>query len=168
MKMNKLREELKRLYSYDPNTGMFTRLTRVKGARKDPMSVGWVDGHGYAYLRVGGRSMLAHRAAWLYMLGDIPALIDHADRNKLNNAWFNLRSATKSQNARNSKAPNCNSTGIKGLTYWSERKLWRISIRHDGGRHQSAHKSKEEAIDKLESLRSELHGYFACSTEDLK
>lgn len=166
--MNKSRELLKRMYRYDPNEGTFTRLERVKGAKKDPRSVGWVDAHGYAYLRFDGAPIAAHRAAWLYMLGHIPTLIDHIDRDKLNNKWINLREATKSQNARNAKTPICNATGIKGLTYWEERKLWRISIRHDGGRHQSSHKSKDEAIEKLASLRAELHGSFACSTEDLK
>ena len=40
----------------------------------------------------------AHRLAFLYMKGYIPKLIDHKDRNGLNNKWNNLREANKSTN----------------------------------------------------------------------
>ncbi len=42
-------------------------------------------------------------------------VIDHADRNKLNNCKRNLRFVTKSGNAANSKLSKNNTSGIKGV-----------------------------------------------------
>ena len=49
------------------------------------------------------------------MTGGDPILIDHRDRNRLNNRWGNLRNATKAQNIVNSGVRNDNRLGLKGV-----------------------------------------------------
>jgi hypothetical protein len=41
--------------------------------------------------------------------------VDHHDLNKSNNAWDNLREATRSQNSRNTRGHRDSKTGVKGV-----------------------------------------------------
>lgn len=51
-------------------------------------------------------------------------LIDHIDRNAFNNQKSNLRLATKSQNAMNSKLRVDNTSGIKGVSWKKDKNKW--------------------------------------------
>jgi hypothetical protein len=71
---------------------------------------------GYVLVGVDGPQYLAHRLAWLYMTGAWPdAEVDHIDGNRANNAWSNLRLASRSQNIANSGLRVTNTTGFKGV-----------------------------------------------------
>jgi len=71
-----------------------------------------VDGKGYAVIWVGSKKVRLHR-----MILDAPAnmLVDHRNGDKMDNRRENLRLATKSQNACNSKLPANNTSGHKGV-----------------------------------------------------
>lgn len=104
-------ERLKKLVSYDPDTGEFIRIARVKGAR-----IGRVAGHikdnGYIHFSVDGKKYGAHRLAWLYMTGDIPSGdIDHIDGNRANNKFSNLRCVDRSTNLENSRRAKSHNRG---------------------------------------------------------
>ena len=60
---------------------------------------------------------------------DTTKLIDHKDRIKLNNQRYNLREATKSQNAANSKLSVLNTSGHKGVIFDKERQKWIAQIK---------------------------------------
>lgn len=60
----------------------------------------------------------AHRLVWLFVYGEpVPDLIDHIDGDPLNNRPQNLRAATLSQNAANSRRPKDNTSGVKGVSF---------------------------------------------------
>ena len=69
----------------------------------------------YRTIRVLGKKYLVHRLAFLYMTGKMPKLVDHIDRNILNNAWHNLREATRSMNGLNTSAKGVYRSGKKWL-----------------------------------------------------
>lgn len=103
---------LKQLLHYAPATGRFTWL--------DPKRFGQPAGSTHrGYLRISlGRYGVeyAHRLAWLYMTGKLPAkFVDHIDCDRSNNAWSNLRLATPDQNRANSKRQRKNIAGAKGV-----------------------------------------------------
>lgn len=119
-------EELRRDYSYDPETGIFRRIET--GRR-----VGYYNEKGYVGVGVGGKNYKAHRLAWLYMTGEPPPLyIDHINGVRDDNRWCNLRSATMSQNCFNSrKRQNKNyKSKYKGVSRYYRK--WMASIRVNG------------------------------------
>ena len=92
-------ERLHELFSYCPKTGL---LTRKKGGQgiKPGKPVGNADG-GYLRVYFDGRKYHVHRIIWKMQTGDEPLVIDHVDRNGLNNAWENLRAADCRDNSAN-------------------------------------------------------------------
>lgn len=76
----------------------------------------------------GKRTVLLHRM----ILDEPDSVIDHANRDKLDNRRSNLRLATLSQNAANAKARSNSTSGFKGV-YWSRReRRWKAEITVNG------------------------------------
>jgi hypothetical protein len=133
---------LKAILAYDPLTGLFVWKER---ADVRPQWNGRYAGKiaGYARVATGGGiywsirifdwPFHSNRLAWLYMTGEWPEeLVDHADRNGLNDRWENLRAADKSQNAANAKRPVTNTTGFKGVSIHKKSGRFRATIRVAG------------------------------------
>ena len=97
-------EELFATFYYCKNTGHFVRHSR-------PRDVAGREGHGgYVYLNYKGVELLAHRVAYVMGHGRWPEnQVDHIDGNRRNNALYNLRDTTRSEN-------NCNTDHARGLT----------------------------------------------------
>lgn len=75
------------------------------------------------------------RKVWLHrFIVGAPAdvLVDHRDRDGLNNQRGNLRTATRSQNGANATRRVDNSSGYKGVVFRPERGCWKAQIYVDG------------------------------------
>lgn len=59
-------------------------------------------------------------------------IIDHIDRNPLNNCKSNLRIVSSAQNIFNSKIRNTNTSGFIGVSYDTRRQKWRARITFNG------------------------------------
>ena len=117
---------LKELVDYDSETGIFTWKPRkwAYGA-KAGTEAGWRDWKGYVIITLDRVNYRAHRLAWLYMTGEWPSQdVDHKDRNKANNRWINLREATRSQNMGNQSLRDCNTSGVKGVSWDKKTGKW--------------------------------------------
>lgn len=91
-----------RLWSYDPESGHFSRLTARGTAQAVGERAGSLGNTGRWVLFFKGRKYLAHRVAWLFMTGTWPAgEIDHINRKPADNKWANLREATRGENMHN-------------------------------------------------------------------
>jgi hypothetical protein len=120
---------LKENLFYDEHTGLFYWTTN-RGRVKKGSIAGSKTKHGYLQIRLLNKIYLAHRLAWLYVYQEMPSsLIDHINRNKLDNRICNLRLATKSQNAQNAKTPSTNKSGYKGVSWCNKEKKWRSCIK---------------------------------------
>jgi hypothetical protein len=122
-------ERLKQLLTYDPDTGMFTRRTYVRGHKVgEPVGFNW---NGYWGIKVDGKGYQAHRLAWLYMYGEHPKQqIDHINRNKMDNRISNLRDVNRSRNRENQAAPyKNNKLGMQGVSMYRSKYKAQIQIK---------------------------------------
>jgi hypothetical protein len=126
-------ERLKSLLTYNPDTGEF-RWATDQGARGKLGDIaGTFTPKGYRYIRINRRGYMAHRLAWLYMVGSWPdAQVDHINRVKDDNRWANLRAATNTENAQNQPVRRTNKSGVTGVHFYPRYKKWCASITADG------------------------------------
>jgi hypothetical protein len=143
--------ELRKDLRYDPATGIFTRLVCSNNKHVAGEICGGPDAYGYICLRYKGKTYKAHRLAWFYVRGVWPSeQIDHKDTNCGNNAFDNLRDATREINQQNQR-------GTKG--YFRDGKTrWRAQIR-SGKRsiHLGCFSSEEEARKAYEQAKPLYH-----------
>lgn len=129
-------ETLRKLLSYDADTGILTWLARPvemfkdggngaehnaarwngmyagKPALQSPHKDGYCHGH------IFGKLFLAHRVIWAIVHGEWPTNhIDHISGVRNDNRIENMRDVTRQENGRNVAKPTCNTSGVIGV-YW--------------------------------------------------
>jgi hypothetical protein len=91
-------------------------------------------------------------------------LVDHADRNGLNNKKENLRICTKSQNGMNRPKQINNTTGFKGVHFNRYAKKYQAKIQINSKQiHIGYFLSKEEAFDAYCEASKKYHGNYGRS-----
>lgn len=122
-------EYLRSLFSYNPDTGLFTRTKARQGKNGHLGAIaGTVNPHGYLMININGSLYAGHRLAWYFMTGTYPAFhLDHKDQNKTNNRFSNLRQANYAINARNMPQRIDNKSGVVGVS-WDKRGKWFVRI----------------------------------------
>ena len=117
-------QRLRECIDYNPDTGIFTR-----GGRDKPC--GRIATKGYRQISVGGHRYMAHRLAWLYVVGEWPdSQIDHKNQHKDDNRIDNLRIASNKQNAENITMFKSNTSGRKGVRFNPRFGRWVAEIKH--------------------------------------
>lgn len=105
------------------------------------------------------RSLLLHR---MLMCPAKKLHVDHINGDKLDNRRCNLRIATPSQNARNSKRPNSNTTGYKGTRFLVRTQRFSAQIKVEGKLHHLGYfDTAEEAHAAYCAKATELSGEYA-------
>jgi len=128
---------LKEILDYDPASGVFTWLYRPFdtfkavgaakrwNARYAYSPAGTLKSDGYIHISVGGKKWLAHRLAFLYMIGRFPPVhVDHINGVKNDNRWINLREVDRIENCRNMKMYSTNASGVAGVHFHELSKRW--------------------------------------------
>ena len=123
---------------------------------------GGIKPNGHLDIAVGHTQYRAHRLVWLYVRGEpVPDMIDHADRDPLNNRIGNLRAATRAQNYANVGLRRTNSTGAKGVSSVPGGR-YRARISVDGKEvHLGRFSTIEEAAAVRKAAAIRLRGEFA-------
>lgn len=147
-------ERLREVLRYDPETGEWTRPDGSRAGCED---------HGYVRITIDGHRYYAHRLAVFWMTRRWPrSLVDHEDKNGLNNRWRNLREATKSTNGANRGVSRVSKSGVKGVSLCRVTGRWRADITVQGMRYNLGRfASKEEAAAAYERAACESFGAFA-------
>ncbi len=147
--------------------------------------VAWVDDCDFDYLNQWKWRWVKHRDSTGYAVRNRPRpsrkvihlhhevatraglpldkLIDHKDRDGLNNSRSNLRSATPSQNSCNRALRKDSRTGRKGVSFDKGRGKWFAKIQFNGRQHfLGRFATLEAASDAYDAAALKLHGEFAC------
>lgn len=112
-------ERLREVVRYEPETGDFYWLVQ-RGRMKAGQKAGSTRKDGRRVLRIDNGLYLLYRVAVLYMTGSWPSgEVDHENTDHKNNAWRNLRPATRHQNSLNTKVRKDNRVGLK-CVQWSK------------------------------------------------
>lgn len=104
-----------------------------------------------------------HRYIWTLVNGDIPngMMIDHKDRDPLNNTIDNLRLATPSQNSQNRSIRSDNKTGVLNVFINGDKYIVKVNgIKY--GRYDTLEEAKEVA----RRVSIELYGEFSPYYDD--
>lgn len=154
------RRELRKVLHYNPATGVFT--WRVAGGRNgtehQPGDRADVPDH-REYRRVPGYGY-AHRLAWLYVHGWLPARLDH--KRGWRNNIDNLRPCNQSQNGGNHRRNKNNTSGFKGVSLLKRTGRFQAYIMKDRKRqHLGYFDTAEEAHAVYMEAAKRCFGEFA-------
>lgn len=143
MKDNLSAEYVRECLNYDKETGVFIWKQRPLSHFVDVGHMktwntgnagkiaGYISKVGYRHIGVNFREYLAHRLAWVIVNGVWPeGRLDHKDRNRSNNSWMNIRSATDSQNCCNRGTQSNNISGYTGVCRWKHK--WQAYVNVNG------------------------------------
>jgi len=150
-------ELLKKLLSYNPDTGVFTWVKRNGNIAGCPTC------RGYVRISICRKTYRAHRLAWLYTHGSFPDnQIDHINGVRNDNRIINLRQATNTQNQQNKKISINNTSGIKGVCWHKTENKWIARI-YIGGKPKrlGCFHDKNEAAAAYQKAAKKYFGEFA-------
>ena len=154
-------ETLRKLLSYDPDTGLLTwkrrPLEMFAGERAGKIWNTRLCGkpaftsdtrNGYKQGMIFNKRYLAHRVVYATHHGAWPVnQIDHINGDKSDNRIANLRDVTNAENGRNTQIPSNNTSGHMGVAWDSRKCKWRSYIRAQGkNRHIGYFTDIEDAI----------------------
>lgn len=152
---------LKQVLHYDPQTGVFTWLVNISTRNRIGDIAGTLRSDGYIRLQIDGVRKYASHWAYLYMNGEYPRdEVDHEDRDRANNAWFNLRPSTKSQNSANRPKRVRESGLLRGVTRRNGRFVSQIRA-HGVHRYLGVYTTEQEAHEAYSIEAIKAHGEFS-------
>lgn len=136
-----------------------------KNARRPSFNgkeVGCDDGQGYIKVTFNGKQTLAHRIIYLMHYGEMPAAVDHIDRNVKNNRIENLRAADTSKNGMNSQSWRIPISGCRNVYKFQGRNKFSVRLRVNGKtKHIGNFEDLEFADLVATEARAKYHGEFA-------
>lgn len=104
------------------------------------------------------------RIVFLIHYGYMPKIVDHINRDTLDDRIENLRAATRTQNQANAKRRKHCQSGYKGVARSRNGSRWHARIRKDGKCiHIGTYDSPAEAHAAYVAKAKELFGEFACA-----
>lgn len=152
-------QELALVLRYEPTSGTFTRIANGK-------LVGSPSANGYLRCRVNGRFYFLHRLAFLAMTGSFPPEdVDHIDGVRANNAWSNLRAASRGGNCQNRSAVTTAKSGVRNVYWNAKSQRWQVKVTL-GGRSKSFgyFATVAEAAPVAKAAKAALHSFHPVLT----
>lgn len=128
-------------FKIDPDS--HSGVTRLS----DGKHVGYLSEYGYWRFNHNGKQLLAHRVIYClfhdFKLDDVP-LVDHFNRDRMDNSISNLRELTKAQN-NNNRAP------CKGVSFCKQTGKWKAGYK---GQWLGRWDSEDEATQEVNRARA--------------
>ena len=149
------KDEINSIFIISEDGKLFWKNDRSSSV-KAGMRAGYVHKDGYEIVKVKGIKFRVHRIIYAYYNDSWPLIIDHKDRNKLNNSIDNLREASHLLNVINTEAV-FNKHGYRGVQEHGG--SYRANIRKAGKLYVSkVFSTPEEAHIEYLSMKDKLFG----------
>lgn len=166
--MNELitQQEVRRLFSYNPDTGILTQKIKTNNRVNVGDEAGDISpSTGYRRVCINRKRYSVHRIIWLYVYGHMPtSVIDHINMIRDDNRIENLRLATHSENHWNIGKYKNNTTGFKGVTWCKTNKKFKSQIRIKGKTFNlGSFDDPELAAKAYQDFALKHHGDFYCN-----
>jgi len=127
-------QELKEYFEYrDGNLYRIKIDNNMRSVKIGDCASSITPSSGRLRIKFRNKNYQLHRLIFLYHNGYLPKLIDHIDRDFLNNKIENLRECTYQENSRNRDITNSNKSGYKGVSLQKNRNYY-ISIIYVNGK----------------------------------
>lgn len=155
-------ESLRLLYEkcherYTYKDGKLFFKSNLHSKQREGQEVGSLNNCGYLKVCLDKQNYLIHRLIFLMHYGYLPEMLDHIDRNKLNNRIENLRECDKEVNSWNRDKQANNTSGYRGVSWNKAAGKWHAYIKIKGKRkHLGLFSTPEEANEAYEKAKSEL------------
>ena len=137
----------------------FSSFGELKNIKKNTILNPCIGKSGYYQVNLNGKTEYIHRLIAETFIPKIEGMpiVDHIDRNPLNNHVSNLRWNTISGNALNTGLYKRNTSGHKNISWDKKREKWyvRISI-NKKETHKGRFETIEDAIKKRDEVYTEL------------
>jgi hypothetical protein len=158
-------EELMKKFSYDPVTGLFTRLVNLGNFKAGSLVNIKPHKSGYTYIRITvdgkAKQFSLHRLAWLYVHGNLPEFVDHINHNRSDNRIENLRAVSRVENNKNQSIAKHNTSGHIGVSWHKGQKKWTAGIKVNYKRkHLGSYDNIDDAIRARKKAEA-LYGFHA-------
>lgn len=121
-------ELVKQKFIYKDGNLYWRHSTRNKKAGALAGWIGIWSGQERRRIQVLKTRLMQSQMVFLYHKGYIPEVVDHIDRNPMNDRIENLRAATNLQNARNRTSNKNSSSKYKGVCIDPKTRKWRAYI----------------------------------------
>jgi len=144
--------EIKRRFDYHQDGYLIWKISPSNNVKVGDIA-GCLNRDGYYRVTINNRIYLLHRIIYFWHHGVLPELIDHKDRNPLNNKIDNLRSSDKTRNGLNRGANKNSKSGIKGVSFDVSRTKWKAQLKIGSKVYSKRFDSCDDAVAWLENLR---------------
>jgi hypothetical protein len=153
-------ERLRELLHYDPETGVFTRLSCPYRRDREGQVAGSKRLDGYWAIVIKGDVHFGHRLAWLYTFGVWPTKqVDHINGVRDDNRLNNLREATNAENQQNRKTNVGQDESSRGTRHRKNGR-WAAVINVNGQRKSLGYYgTQEEARKAYVTAKEKLHTF---------
>jgi hypothetical protein len=161
-------EELRRLFSYDPITGLlYWAVNKGKRARAGDIAGSSHRNGRTCHVGIDGVSYMVHTVIWAMWYGVWPEQdIDHEDHDGLNNRIGNLRESTDHQNLGNKRSTLGGTSQLKGV---SRHRSWHLNYKWQSRITFNNHElyigsfiSERDAGLAYDAAAKIVYGEFAC------
>jgi hypothetical protein len=154
---------LRELFMYTDGTLLHARNQIGGGKAKIGAPAGYLCGNGYWYVSVRGKHTKRSRVVWEIHNGPIPQdrVVDHIDRDRVNDKIENLRLATTTENLFNSKKRRSSSI-YKGVHKNLKHNSWHARLQYQGKEHYLGNfKYEQDAAQAYNYAVRKIAGDFA-------
>ena len=160
MELNK--DYLNELFTYDSGNIYWKSKSHPNSCIKLGTMAGSLNSDGYRVVKISGITWGVHRVIWVMHYGDFEdKLVEHKNRDKLDNRIENLRLSDYKENGYNRGKNKSNTTNFKGVCFHKQAKKFQASIKINYKQiHLGLYATAEEASVAYENAAQKLHGEF--------